>query len=132
MLDTTIKAQLEQYLALLESQIELSVSLDASAAANEMQDLLGEIAAMSDKISLVITEDKNSRAPSFTISQSSEPARIRFAGIPMGHEFTSLILALLQTSGRAPKITVEQIAQIIKINHEKNLNKKYNGGKYRS
>lgn len=112
MLDTTIKAQLEQYLALLESPIELSVSLDASVASNEMQTLLDEIAALSDKIHLVISDDKNSRAPSFTISKPGEPARIRFAGIPLGHEFTSLILALLQTSGRAPKISDDQIAQI--------------------
>ncbi|HQQ75611.1 MAG TPA: alkyl hydroperoxide reductase subunit F, partial [Pseudomonadales bacterium] len=66
----------------------------------------------SDKIHLAISDDKNSRAPSFTISKPGEPARIRFAGIPLGHEFTSLILALLQTSGRAPKISDEQIAQI--------------------
>ena len=116
MLDTNLQTQLQQYLALLESPIELTLSLDNSDAAGEMKTLLEEIASLSDKISLHTADDN--RAPSFTIgkpgdtSKSNEAARIRFAGIPLGHEFTSLILALLQTSGRAPKISDEQIAQI--------------------
>ena len=89
-------------------------ALDSTS--REMQALLESIAALSDNIRL--TTGTDSRAPSFTIgkvgdtSNSNEAARIRFAGIPLGHEFTSLILALLQTSGRAPKISDEQIAQI--------------------
>lgn len=111
MLDTTLQAQLQQYLGLLESPIELTLSLDTSTASSEMRALLEQIATLSDNISLRIAED-SSRAPSFTVGKPSEAARIRFAGIPLGHEFTSLILALLQTSGRAPKISDEQIAQI--------------------
>src|SRR6218665_3645910 len=116
MLDTNLQAQLQQYLALLESPIELTLSLDSTDAAGEMKTLLEEIAALSDKISLHTASDN--RAPSFTIgkagdtSKSNEAARIRFAGIPLGHEFTSLVLALLQTSGRAPKLSDEHIAQI--------------------
>ncbi len=111
MLDTTLQAQLQQYLGLLESPIELTLSLDASTASSEMRALLEQIATLSDNISLRTAED-GSRAPSFTVGKPGEAARIRFAGIPLGHEFTSLILALLQTSGRAPKISDEQIAQI--------------------
>ncbi|MBK8289253.1 MAG: alkyl hydroperoxide reductase subunit F [Cellvibrionales bacterium] len=111
MLDTTLQAQLQQYLGLLESPIELTLSLDASTASSEMRALLEQIATLSDNISLRTAED-SSRAPSFTVGKPGEAARIRFAGIPLGHEFTSLILALLQTSGRAPKISDEQIAQI--------------------
>jgi alkyl hydroperoxide reductase subunit F len=111
MLDASLKAQLQQYLALLESPIELRLQLDVSDASGEMQALLDEIAALSDKIHLR-TVDGDARAPSFAISKPGDAARIRFAGIPLGHEFTSLILALLQTSGRAPKISDEQIAQI--------------------
>ena len=111
MLDTTLQTQLQQYLGLLESPIELTLSLDASTASSEMRALLEQIATLSDNISLRTAED-SSRAPSFTVGKPGEAARIRFAGIPLGHEFTSLILALLQTSGRAPKISDEQIAQI--------------------
>lgn len=116
MLDANLQAQLQQYLALLESPIELAVSLDDSDASREMQSLLEAIAALSDNIRL--TTGTDIRTPSFTIGKvgdtgkANETARIRFAGIPLGHEFTSLILALLQTSGRAPKISDEQIAQI--------------------
>lgn len=111
MLDTTLQTQLQQYLGLLESPIELTLSLDASTASSEMRALLEQIATLSDNISLRTAED-SSRAPSFTVGKPGEATRIRFAGIPLGHEFTSLILALLQTSGRAPKISDEQIAQI--------------------
>jgi alkyl hydroperoxide reductase subunit F len=112
MLDTNIKAQLEQYIALLENPIELVMAPDASNASLEMRDLLQQIAALSDKISFREDDDSQQRAPSFSIARPGEVPRIRFAGIPLGHEFTSLILALLQTGGRAPKISDEQIAQI--------------------
>jgi alkyl hydroperoxide reductase subunit F len=112
MLDATIKAQLEQYLDLLENPIELVMSLNTSDASHEMQALLNDIAAMSPKITLREAHDSSLRAPSFSVARPGEAPRIRFAGIPLGHEFTSLILALLQTGGRAPKISDEQIAQI--------------------
>jgi NADH-dependent peroxiredoxin subunit F len=51
-LDATIKTQLQQYLGMLREPIELEASLDSSAGANEMRELLEEIASMSDKISL--------------------------------------------------------------------------------
>jgi len=111
MLDTQLKAQLEQYLALLESPIDLRLSVDGSEASHEMQALLDEIASLSDKITLQ-TIGSDARAPSFAIGIPGQEARICFAGIPLGHEFTSLVMALLQTSGRAPRISEEQIALI--------------------
>lgn len=112
MLDTTLKAQLEQYIALLENPIELVMVPDTSNAALEMRELLQEIASLSSKITFRESNDSSLRAPSFAVNRPSEAPRIRFAGIPLGHEFTSLILALLQTGGRAPKISDEQIEQI--------------------
>ena len=112
MLDNNLKAQLEQYIALLENPIELVMVPDASSTALEMRELLQEIAALSDKISFREDDDSQQRAPSFSVVRAGEVPRIRFAGIPLGHEFTSLILALLQTGGRTPKISEEQIAQI--------------------
>ena len=112
MLDAMLKDQLEQYLHLLEDTVELTLTLDASNAAREMQELLEEIASLSGKITLKTDVSGNHPAPSFGISRPEDSARIRFAGIPLGHEFTSLVLALLHTSGRPPKISAEQCEQI--------------------
>ncbi|OYX30059.1 MAG: alkyl hydroperoxide reductase subunit F [Hydrogenophilales bacterium 32-62-9] len=95
----------------LVAPIELVASLDDSAKSQEMRALLEEIASVSDRISL-LENGVDARKPSFSIGLVNQPARIRFAGLPMGHEFTSLILALLQASGYAPKISDEQIEQI--------------------
>ncbi|OZA12047.1 MAG: alkyl hydroperoxide reductase subunit F, partial [Hydrogenophilales bacterium 17-62-8] len=111
MLDANIKAQLKTYMERLVAPIELVASLDDSAKSQEMRALLEEIASVSDKISL-LENGVDARKPSFSIGLVNQPARIRFAGLPMGHEFTSLILALLQASGYAPKISDEQIEQI--------------------
>ncbi|HEX9195578.1 MAG TPA: alkyl hydroperoxide reductase subunit F [Azonexus sp.] len=111
MLDANIKAQLAAYLEKLQVPIELVASLDESAAAQEMRGLLTDIAGLSDKVSL--REDGDAaRRPSFAIGRPGEAARISFAGLPMGHEFTSLILALLQTGGHPPKVEAAVIEQI--------------------
>ena len=111
MLDANIKAQLKAYLEKLQRPIELIASLDDSAKAQEMRALLGAIAELSDKVSL--REDGNAALrPSFAISQIGEAPRIHFAGIPMGHEFTSLVLALLQTGGHPPKVDAAVIDAI--------------------
>jgi len=111
MLDTNIKAQLKAYLEKLQHSIELVASFDDSAAAQEMRDLLVDIAELSDKVSL--REDGNAALrPSFAIGLPGETPRITFAGIPMGHEFTSLVLALLQTGGHPPRVDAAAIEQI--------------------
>ncbi len=111
MLDTNIKAQLKAYLEKLQRPIELVASLDDSAKAKEMRGLLVDIAELSDKVSL--REDGTAALrPSFAIGQPGEAARITFAGIPMGHEFTSLVLALLQTGGHPPKVDASVIEAI--------------------
>jgi alkyl hydroperoxide reductase subunit F len=111
-LDSNIKTQLTAYLEKLVQPIVIIASVDDSAKSTEMLDLLHEIALMSDKISLQENRDDSERKPSFTVARVGEEARIRFAGIPMGHEFTSLILALLQVGGHPLKLEAEKIAQI--------------------
>ena len=111
MLDANIKTQLKAYLEKLQTPIELVASLDDSAAAREMHSLLSDIASLSDKVSVRENSDA-ARRPSFAIGRPGEVARITFAGLPMGHEFTSLILALLQTGGHPPKVDAEVIEQI--------------------
>ncbi|MCF8149805.1 MAG: alkyl hydroperoxide reductase subunit F [Sulfuritalea sp.] len=115
MLDTAIKTQLSAYLEKLQAPIELVASLDDSDAAGQMRELLSDIAALSPLVSVRVdenTDGTDSRKPSFAIGRPGEAARIRFAGIPMGHEFTSLVLALLQTGGHPPKVDAAVIEQI--------------------
>ena len=111
MLDTNIKAQLKEYLKKLVKPIELIATLDDSAKSVEMRGLLSDIAELSDKVSL--REDGVApRKPSFGIAPAGEQPRVHFAGLPMGHEFTSLILALLQSGGHPPKLEADVIEQI--------------------
>jgi alkyl hydroperoxide reductase subunit F len=117
MLDTNIQNQLKAYFDNLKQPIELVASLDASPKAQEMRELLHEIVALSPKISL--NEDgTDARRPSFSVGRPGETARVRFAGIPMGHEFTSLVLALLQAGGHPPKASEETLEQIRGIEGE--------------
>ncbi|WP_027468620.1 alkyl hydroperoxide reductase subunit F [Deefgea rivuli] len=111
MLDANIRAQLQAYLEKLQRPIELIASLDDSAAATEMRTLLEEIASLNNKISLRDNGDATLR-PSFAIAEQGVAPRVHFAGIPLGHEFTSLVLALLQVGGHPPRIDDATIAQI--------------------
>ncbi len=111
MLEANIKAQLKAYLERLVQPIELVASLDDGAKSRELHGLLEEIASLSDKVTLRV-DGSNARRPSFGISRKGETPRVHFAGIPMGHEFASLVLALLQVSGYAPKLEEGVIAQI--------------------
>jgi alkyl hydroperoxide reductase subunit F len=111
MLDTALTQQLKAYLANLREPIELVSSLGDDAKSRELGELLGEIAALSDKISVSAAPDE--RTPSFLIRRASDhAAAVRFAGLPLGHEFTSLVLALLWAGGHPPKVSDETIAAI--------------------
>jgi alkyl hydroperoxide reductase subunit F len=111
MLDAQIKTQLAAYLEKLQAPIELVAALDASEAARQMRELLEDIAALSPKVSARF-DGADARQPSFSVARAGEAARIRFAGLPMGHEFTSLILALLQSGGHPPKVDAALVERI--------------------
>jgi len=111
MLDTALKTQLKTYLERLQRPIELIASVDGSPTSLEMMALLLDVAECSPKVSLVECDD-GERAPSFGIAAVGEVPRVRFAGLPMGHEFTSLVLALLQVGGHPPRLEVDVIEQI--------------------
>ena len=102
MLDAALKTQLAAYLEKLQQPIELVASLDDSEAARELDELLGEIAALSPKITRASGDD--ARRPSFLIRRTGTDIAVGFAAIPLGHEFTSLVLALLQVGGHPVKI----------------------------
>ena len=117
MLDNTLKTQLKAYLERIVQPVTLSASLDDGDKSREMRGLLEDIAALSG--GRVTLETASAAAagvhvPSFTVGRTAAAgsAGIRFAGIPLGHEFTSLVLALLQTGGHPPKVAPELIDQI--------------------
>ena len=101
MLDTNTSAQLKTLLERLESPIEIVASLNGSDKSDKIKELVTEVAALSDQVTARF-DGQNDRKPSFGIAKVGEQPRVFFAGLPMGHEFTSLILALLQVSGYAP------------------------------
>jgi NADH-dependent peroxiredoxin subunit F len=111
MLEATLKTQLQTYLGMLRQPIRLIATLDDSAAAVELRELLVEIAGLSDKVSLD-ESGSDGRTPSFVIARAGETTGVRFAAIPLGHEFTSLVLALLWTGGHPPKVEAEVLEQI--------------------
>ncbi len=111
MLDANLKGQLGTYLERVTESVELRASLDGSTQAQELRVFLEEIASLSDKITL--TDDAaGARVPSFEIARKGTDIGVRFAGIPMGHEFTSLVLALLQVGGHPPKLDEDVVEQI--------------------
>ncbi len=111
MLDDTLKAQLKAYLERVTQPFEMVASLDDSAGAREMLELLQTIAGLSDKIT-VRTDGNDARKPSFSLKRLGSDMSLRFAAVPLGHEFTSLVLALLWTGGHPPKVEPEVIEQI--------------------
>jgi len=108
MLDAALKTQLQGYLDHVKLPFEIIASLDNSAKSDEMRALLDDIASMSDKITLR-TDGVDTRTPSFLLRRVGTEQSLRFAAIPLGHEFTSLVLALLWTGGHPPKVEPAQI-----------------------
>lgn len=112
MLDTNLKAQLKTYLEKVAEPIEIVASLDGGAKSQELRELLQEINSLSERITLVESTDDSERKPSFSINRPGTDIGVRFAGLPMGHEFTSLVLALLQVGGHPIKLDDDVIEQI--------------------
>jgi len=112
MLDSNLKTQLKGYLERISQPVEISASVDAGDKSREMLELLADIGSASDLIKIDAGGGGDQMKPSFALRQPGTEARIRFAGLPMGHEFTSLVLALLQTGGYPPKTDAHVIEQI--------------------
>lgn len=115
-LDAEIKAQLDQYLQLMEGDVLLKVSAGSDDVSRDMLALVDELASMSSQIK--VEHVTLPRTPSFSVNRIGEDTGVTFAGIPLGHEFTSLVLALLQVSGRAPKVEQKVIDQVKSLKGE--------------
>lgn len=111
MLDVNLKAQLKGYLERVTQPFEIVASLDDSESSREMFSLLQDIAALSNLITLR-TDGSDARKPSFRLNRVGHDMGLTFAAIPLGHEFTSLVLALLQVGGYPPKVDADIIEQI--------------------
>ncbi len=111
MIDDNIRQQLQAYMERLAAPVELLASIDGSTRSQELMQLLEQVAATSSSIS-VLRGDDAARRPSFAIRKVGETARMGFAGLPLGHEFSSLVLALLQASGHPPKVDEQTLEQV--------------------
>ena len=120
MLDTQMKTQLQSYLQNLRTPIRLIATLDGSEKSAQLRELLLEISELSDKVSFD-DSGTDSRKPSFVVAKEGETGGVRFAAIPLGHEFTSLVLALLWTGGHPPKVDADTLEQIKNLDIEMKL-----------
>ena len=116
MLDAKIKQQLSEYLTLLQNPVVIKQQAGNDENSLLQKEFLSEIASMSDKI--ILEEGTFARIPSFSINLVGEDTGVIFSGVPLGHEFTSFVLALLQVGGRPPRIEQELINRIKSINQE--------------
>ncbi len=112
MLDSSLKTQLKGYLQRISQPVEISASVDDGDGSREMLDLLADIASASELITIDVRRDDAQLKPSFALHPPEALPRVRFAGLPMGHEFTSLVLALLHTGGYPPKVDPAVVERI--------------------
>ncbi len=117
MLEANIKTQLQSHFEKLREPIELVATLDEGAKSRELRELLDELAGLSDKVT-VRYDGSHERVPAFDIRRAGTDIAVTFAGIPMGHEFTSLVIALLQVGGHPPKVSDDVIEQIRSLEGE--------------
>jgi alkyl hydroperoxide reductase subunit F len=118
MLDSNTKAQLKGYLERISQPVEIVASVDDGDRSREMLELLADVESASDWIKIEVRRDDAELKPSFALRRPGAEPRVRFAGSPMGHEFTSLVLALLQAGGHPPKAGQMLVDQIRGLNGE--------------
>ena len=120
MLDQAMKNQLQAYLENLKTDVHLVLSLDDSDTSNKLQALANDIASLNGKVKVIEDQDASVRKPIMRVVNPNKETAIGFAGLPMGHEFTSLVLALLHSGGHPMKLEPEVIEQIAALNNEEN------------
>jgi alkyl hydroperoxide reductase subunit F len=118
MLDTNVKAQLKDYLRRILRPVELVASVDDGDQSREMLALLNDIQSECEMITIDVRRNDAGRKPSFVVRQPGGESQVQFAGLPMGHEFTSLVLALLQAGGHPPKVDAAVADQIRNLHGE--------------
>ena len=100
MLENNLKQQLAQYLDMLKTEVTIGLSVSQDENSNKVREFVEEVAELSDKIK--VEEKELAYTPSFELKGDFEHGRIVFAGVPLGHEFASFALAMLQAGGIEP------------------------------
>ncbi len=118
MLDANLQSQLKTYLERVTRPIQITAHVDDGAKSQEMLELLNTLTTLSTQIRLDVRRDSSERTPSFALTTPGQDIHLVFAGLPMGHEFTSLVLALLQVGGHPSKATAELIEQVRNLEGE--------------
>ena len=117
MITQSMLEKVAQHLQSIRKPVAIEASLDETAASNQLKQLLQAVQASSDKIRLSF-DGRDIRKPSFSIRQDAMAGEnaleqaLSFAAIPLGHEFSSLVLALLWAGAHPPKVAESQLAQI--------------------
>lgn len=117
MITQSMLEKVKQHLQSIRKPVAIEASLDETAASNQLKQLLQAVQASSDKIRLSF-DGSDIRKPSFSIRQDAMAGEnaleqaLSFAAIPLGHEFSSLVLALLWAGAHPPKVAESQLAQI--------------------
>jgi len=121
MLEQQMKTQLEAYLQNLKSDVNLVLSLDDSETGSKLRDLASDIASLNNKVKVIDDPSASARKPIMRVVNPTKQTSLGFAGLPMGHEFTSLVLALLHSGGHPMKLEPEVIEQIANLEGEMNF-----------
>lgn len=117
MITQSMLEKVKQHLQSIKNPVAIEASLDETAASNQLKQLLQALQSSSDKIRLSF-DGSDIRKPSFSIRQDAMAGEnaleqaLSFAAIPLGHEFSSLVLALLWAGAHPPKVAESQLAQI--------------------
>ena len=118
MLDVNLKNQLKSYLENLKTPVELVAFTDSSPKSIELNTLVNEIAELSSLVTVIDGDNSNERVPSMLVRSVATGSEVRFAGLPMGHEFTSLVMALLHSGSHPLKISADVIEQVRRLEGE--------------
>ncbi len=121
MLDQAMKAQLKTYLENLKTEVHLVLSLDDSETAQKLHALANDIASLNNKVIVIEDQNASTRKPIMQVVNPTIKTSLGFAGLPMGHEFTSLVLALLHSGGHPMKLEPEVIQQIAALDNGMNF-----------
>lgn len=120
MIGNDVKKQIRDYLRHLRYNIIIESFLQADVRSRELGVLLSEISKLSGKAEY--HENKSGshavRRPSFVIRRVDSEVSVGFAGLPLDHEFDTLVLALLQVGGHPPRLTEHEIEQIKSISED--------------
>ncbi|HVX18734.1 MAG TPA: alkyl hydroperoxide reductase subunit F [Acidimicrobiales bacterium] len=112
MLDPNLLAQLEGHFAKISTPVELVARFDETARSTDLRSLLDQIASTSDLVEVVEDDTAPDRTPSFAVRRSGTDVEVAFAGLPVGHELTSLVLAILQVGGHPSTAADEVLDQV--------------------